>query len=209
MNAKDALAAIRDEEKPNEKERKEEDWKGRKKERGDHQGTDGNKRKDDKTPRTIKFTPLVMPVDNILAQIKDEHYLKWPRPLHSSPNVRNKNKYCHFHKDHDHYTKDCIDLKKKIEELIRKGKLQKFIKKGDSSKSRGDNKDKHKASPRDEDHTSHHPQNTIKEIKTIIGGPSTKGSFRSFKKSQQMQVNSIHRIPPLKQRRIGRDILFT
>ena len=32
-----------------------------------------------------------------------------------------------------------------IEELIRKGKLQKFVKKGDSSGSRGDNKDKHEA----------------------------------------------------------------
>ena len=149
MNTNDALAAIRDEEKPNEKERKEEDWMGWKKERGDRQGIDGNKRKDDKTPQTVKFTPLVVPVDNILAQIKDEHYLKWPRPLHSSPNVRDKKKYCRFHKDHDHYTEDCIDLKEKIEELIQKGKLQKFIKKGDSSKSRRDNKDKHEASPRD------------------------------------------------------------
>ena len=46
------------------------------------------------------------------------------------------------------------------------------------------------------------------EIKTIIGEPSTKGSFRSLKKSYQKQVNSIHRIPPLKQRRTDRDILF-
>ena len=51
-----------------------------------------------------------MPVDKILAQIKDEHYLKSLRPLHSSPNVHDK-KYCHFHKDHGHYTEDCIDLK--------------------------------------------------------------------------------------------------
>ncbi|XP_065629148.1 uncharacterized protein LOC136067349 [Quercus suber] len=43
--------------------------------------------------------------------IKDEHYLKWSRPLHSSPNVRDKNKYCRFHKDHGHYTEDCRDLK--------------------------------------------------------------------------------------------------
>ena len=34
-----------------------------------------------------------MPVDQILAQIKDEHYLKWPKPLHSSLNVRDKRKY--------------------------------------------------------------------------------------------------------------------
>ena len=59
----------------------------------------------------VKFTPLVMPVDKILAQIEDEHYLKWLRPLHSSPNVSDKKKYCHFHKDHDHYTEDCKDLK--------------------------------------------------------------------------------------------------
>ena len=41
-----------------------------------------------------------MPVDKILVQTKDEHYLKWPRPLHSSPNMRDKKKYCQFHKDH-------------------------------------------------------------------------------------------------------------
>ena len=58
-----------------------------------------------------------MLIDKILAQIKDEHYLKWPRPLHSSPNVRNK-KYCCFHKDHGHYSKDCRDLKEQIEKFI-------------------------------------------------------------------------------------------
>ena len=81
-----------------------------------------------------------MLVDQILVQIKDKHYLKWPRPLHSSLNVRDRRNYCHFHKDHGHYTKDCRDLKEQIEELIRKGKLQKFVKKGDSSKSKDDNK---------------------------------------------------------------------
>ena len=119
-----------------------------------------------------------MLVDKILVQIKDEHYLKWPRPLHPSPNVHDKKKYCCFHKDHDHYTKDCRDLKEHIKELIRKGKLLKFEKKGDSSRSRDNNKDKREASPRDEDHTSHHPQSAIGEIKMITGG-----LFRSFKKS--------------------------
>ena len=123
MNAENALAAIRDKEKHRERKGKGEDWKGRKRERGDRQGTDGNKRRDDKTPRTVKFTPLVMPVDKILTQIKDEHYPKWPRLLHSSPNVCDKKKYCRFHKDHDHYTEDCRDLKEQIEELIWKGKL--------------------------------------------------------------------------------------
>ena len=87
MNAEDALAAIRDIEKPTDKGKKEDDRRGQNRERPDHRTNDGAKRKDEKTPRIVKFTPLVMPVDKILAQIKDKHYLKWPRPLHSSPNV--------------------------------------------------------------------------------------------------------------------------
>ena len=43
----------------------------------------------------------------------------------------------------------------------------------------------------------------------ITGGPSIGGSFRSLKKSQQRQVNNVHRIPPLKQRRMDRDILLS
>ena len=123
MNVEDTLAIIGDEEKPREKEGKGEDQRGHKRERGDRQGTDGSEQRDDKTPRTVKFTLLIMLVDKILTQIKDEHYLKWPRPLHSSPNVCDKKKYYCFHKDHGHYTEDCRDLKELIEELIRKGKL--------------------------------------------------------------------------------------
>ena len=122
MNAEDALATIRDIEKPTDKGKKEDDRRGQKRERPDYQTSDGGKWRDEKTPRTIKFTPLVMSVDKILAQIKDEHYLKWLRPLHSSPNIRDK-KYCQFHRDHGHYTEDCQDLKEQTEELIQKGKL--------------------------------------------------------------------------------------
>ena len=123
MNAEDGQAAIKDMEKSNERERKEDDRRGQKMERTDCQNVDGNKRKDDKTSQTIKFTTLIMLVNKILAQIKDEHHLKLPSPLHSSPNVHDKKKYCHFQKDHSHYTKDCKDLKEQIEELIRKRKL--------------------------------------------------------------------------------------
>ena len=87
--------------------------------------------------------------------------------------------------------------------------MQKFVKKGDSNRPRDDSRDKLEASSRDEDHKPHHQHNAIGEIKMITGGPSTKGSFRSLKKLYQKQVNSIHRIPPLKQRRTDRDILFS
>ena len=77
MNVEDALATIKDVEKPIDKGKKEDDRKGQKRERPDRQTRDEGKWKDEKTPRMVKFTPLVMPVDKILAQIKDEHYLKW------------------------------------------------------------------------------------------------------------------------------------
>ncbi|XP_030922916.1 uncharacterized protein LOC115949778 [Quercus lobata] len=99
MNVEDALTAMKDVEKQGDKGRKDDDRRGQKRERPDRQTNDGGRRKDEKTPRTIKFTPIVMPVDKILTQIKDEHYLKWPRPLHSSSNVHDKKKYCRFYKD--------------------------------------------------------------------------------------------------------------
>ena len=67
MNAKDALAAIKGEEKTSEKGRKEDDCRGRKRECQDRQTRDEGKRKDKKAHWTVKFTPLVMLVDKILA----------------------------------------------------------------------------------------------------------------------------------------------
>ena len=142
-----------------------------------------------------------MPVDKIFTQIKDDHYLKWPRPLHSSPNVRDKNKYYRFHRDHGHHIEDCRDLKEQIEELIRKGKLQKYVKKGEYSKFRDDNKIQHESFSRDDDHPSQPPHKVIGEINTITGGLFSGGSFKSLKKAYQRQVNSVHTIPPSKHRR--------
>ena len=111
MNAEDALATIKDVEKTSEKGGKKDDWRRWKRERLNHQTHDGGKRKDEKAHWTVKFSHLVMHVDKISVKIKDGHYLKWPRPLHLLPNVHNKKKYCHFHKDYDHYTEDCKDMK--------------------------------------------------------------------------------------------------
>ena len=67
MNAEDALTAIRDAKRLEDKGRKEDDRRGQKRECPDRRSNDERKRKDDKTPRTVKFTPLVMPVDKILT----------------------------------------------------------------------------------------------------------------------------------------------
>ena len=88
----------------------------------------------------MNFTLLVMLVDKILMQIKDELGLKWPKPLNTFSRKRDPKKYCRFHRDHSHYTDKCRDLKKQIEELIQRGKLQKFIKKDHQSRSRAEDK---------------------------------------------------------------------
>ena len=71
MNAEDAVVAIRDDEKPGDKGRKDDEGRGQKRERPDRRTTDTNRRRDDKSTQTVKFTPLVMPIDKILTQIKD------------------------------------------------------------------------------------------------------------------------------------------
>ena len=56
MNAKDALAIIKDVDKTNEKGRKQDDRRGRKRERSDRPTNDGGKRKDEKAHQMVKFT---------------------------------------------------------------------------------------------------------------------------------------------------------
>ncbi|XP_050254592.1 uncharacterized protein LOC126700444 [Quercus robur] len=111
-------------------------------------------------------------------------------------------------KDHGHNTEDCRDLKEQIEELIRKGKLQKFVKKGEYSKFRDDNRTQNESFTRDDDHTSQPPRKVIGEINTITGGPFSGGSFRSLRKAYHRQVNSVHTIPPSKYRRTYQDMSF-
>ena len=79
--------------------------------------------------KKLNFTPLLMPVDKILVQKKDDPALKWPKPLSLSSKRRDTKKYYRFCKDHGHYTDECRDLKEQIGELIQRGKLQKFVKK--------------------------------------------------------------------------------
>ena len=57
MNDEDAVAAIRDDEKPGDKGRKDDERGGQKRERPDRRIIDANRRKDDKGTRMVKFTP--------------------------------------------------------------------------------------------------------------------------------------------------------
>ena len=100
-------------------------------------------------------------------------------------------------------------MKEQIDELIQKGKLQKYMKKGEFGRYRDGKKDQHKGSQRNKDHLPPCPQSAIGEIKTITRGLSTGGLFKSLKKSYQRQLNNVHSLPPLKQRRTNQDMYFS
>ena len=92
--------------------------------------------------------------------------------------------------------------------MIQKGKLQKYVKKGECNNIKGGNKNQREFLSKSDDCPRQPPQDVIGEIKMIAGGPFTGGSFRSFKKACQRQVNSVHMIPPFKQRRTDQDMSF-
>ena len=121
MNVEDALLAL--EERPYKRERQEESKqdKGQKIARS-------RDRRDDRSfkPPVGKFTsfiPLNTPIDQVLIQIKDEGSLTFHRKLKGDLSKRSRDKYCHFHRNHDHDTSKCYDLKQQIEALIKQGKL--------------------------------------------------------------------------------------
>ena len=47
--------------------------------------------------------------------------------MKSNPIRRDDTKYCEFHKGHGHRIDDCIQLKKEIEYLIRRGHLSRYV----------------------------------------------------------------------------------
>ena len=159
MNAEDALLARED--KPRKRERQEDarQDQGRKKPRtGDRHD---ERRSKPPRGRFTNLTPLNAPLDQVPMQIKDKGALTFPGKLKSDPTKRSRNKYCRFHRDHDHDTADCYDLKQQIEALIREGKLQKFV-----NKDRTDTHPREQAPRRENDH----PRPPVGDIRMIIGG---------------------------------------
>ena len=72
---------------------------------------DRDNKKASSLARSQQYTPLNMPLKQVLMQIKDDPSLKWPEKMKGDPNKRNRNKYCRFHRDHGHDTNECFDLK--------------------------------------------------------------------------------------------------
>ena len=114
-----------------------------------------------------------MPVDKILIQFKDDLTLKWPKPLSSRLKSKNSRKYCEFHKGNGHSIDEYCEMKGQIEELIQRGKLQKFVEKDYHSKPKTDEVSNDDQKEEEWDR----PKPTIGEIQMITRGPFSEGSY--------------------------------
>ncbi|XP_021765916.1 uncharacterized protein LOC110730419 [Chenopodium quinoa] len=72
-------------------------------------------------------------------EIKDKFEFEKPQPLRGPAQYRNKNKYCHYHKDVGHDTNDCINLKRLLDKLAEKGMLNSYVMKSKFTYTRKNN----------------------------------------------------------------------
>ena len=101
-------------------------------------------------------------------EIEKDESVRWPKPIRTDLEKRNKDLYCRFHKDTGHKTNDCRQLKDEIEFLFRKGKLSKYTRDGEKNHRDNDNRG------RDNDDRRTQPRGLV--INVISGGPTAAGT---------------------------------
>ena len=105
MNIEDALLAR--EEKPKKKERQEDVRQDKRQKMARTKKRREDRHSKPPTRTFTSFTLLTASIDQVLMQIKDEEALTFLGKLKGDPNKRSRDKYCCFHRDHDHDTADC------------------------------------------------------------------------------------------------------
>ncbi|GMN49737.1 hypothetical protein TIFTF001_018895 [Ficus carica] len=121
--------------------------------------------------RFQQYTPLVTTIEHVLNQVTGRGLLRDPPPLRKDRAQRNQNKYCNFHKDVGHDTKDCIQLRDQIELLIRDGHLREFVGRVITSAGPSRPAPATRRNPRPSDQTDEQEQEHI--VHTIFGGTAT------------------------------------
>ena len=118
--------------------------------------------------------------------------------MKTDPAKRDMTKYCDFHRDHGHRINDCIQLKKEIEFLIRRGHLRRYVALED--RNRAPPPLPHQLAP-----AQHQHQQPLGEISVISkgfagGGESSsakKAHLRSFRSGETLEVQAVSKLPRL------------
>ena len=112
------------------------------------------------------------------------------------PAKRDNTKYCELHRDYGHRTDDCIQLRKEIEYLIRRGYLHHFITPEGQDQAQ-------QPQPLQQATTQH--QQPLGEIHVISRGFSggresssaRKAHLRSIRSGEVMEVQAVSKLPRL------------
>ena len=143
-----------------------------------------------------RFTPLTATVSQVLREVQHEKFLRWPSQMRTDPTKRDNTRYCEFHRDHGHRTDDCIQLRKEIEYLIRRGYLRCYIASEGQDQAQP-------PTPRQPTPTQH--QQPLGEIHVISGGFAGGGEsslarkthLRSIRSGEVMEVQAVSKLPRL------------
>ncbi|XP_057248156.1 uncharacterized protein LOC130590160 [Beta vulgaris subsp. vulgaris] len=108
---------------------------------------------------------------SISMEIKDQHDLKAPAEMKTPYRNRDKSKYCHFHKDCGHETNECKHLKRALDDLARKGKMNSYL---PSSGRKFQEKDNYQARRKDDESTNDDVVMVISG-RFAAGGPTNRG----------------------------------
>ena len=135
-----------------------------------------------------RFTPLTASVSQVLREVRNEQFLRWPTQMKSDPTTRDNTRYCEFHRDYGHRTDDCIQLKREIEYLIRRGYLRRFIAPENQSQNQAHNQAPTQQPPPRQTTTQH--QQPLGEIHVISGGFAGGGESSSARKAHLHSIRS-------------------
>ena len=116
--------------------------------------------------------------------------------MRTNPTKRDNIRYCEFHRDHGNRTDDCIQLRKEIEYLIRRGYLCRFI--------ASEGQDQAQPPPPWQPTPTQHQQ-PLGEIHVISGGfagggessSARKAHLRSIRSREVMEVQAVSKLPRL------------
>ena len=106
--------------------------------------------------------------------------------MRSDPAKRDNTRYCEFHRDYGHRTDDCIQLKKEIEYLIRRGYLRRFI----APETQAQNQAQAQQPPPPPRQATTLHQQPLGEIHVISGGFAGGGESSSTRKAHPRSIRS-------------------
>ena len=151
----------------------------------DRLGPPQSERRKHYSPR--RFTPLTATISQVLREVQNEQFLRWPSQMKSDPATRDNTRYYEFHRDYGHHTDDCIQLRKEIEYLIRRGYLRRFIAPEGQAQNQAQSQAQAQQPPPPPRQTTTQHQQPLGEIHVILGGFTRGGESICAASGQERQ----------------------